>query len=190
MSATVKRSASFDVIRLKSTYGKLKITKELQVNMSRLWRDSTKAFVVAVSKRMLHMETGMSKASLIPLARQARAITALTKNFGSHVKERKGAYDIHGVYHSDWVRNKAQGERIGEKAFEYKVPPTKKRMVFHFSYEIAVWQYLLHEKGFSSKEAWESLDAGRAAFKDYYNANFDSYVHKKIAQKKFVEHFQ
>lgn len=189
MSFDATRSASFDVRRLKSSYGTVKITDELREYMTKLWKESTQEFVKAVAKRMLTMDTGMSKASLIPLARQVRALTALRNNFGSHVSERKGAWDIYGIYHKDWVRDVRQGERLGEKSFEYKVPPTKKRMVFHFAFEINVYQYLLHDRGYKHSEAWQTLVAGRAAFKAHYDANFDEYVRRKIARKKFSNLF-
>ena len=186
----VERKASFDIKRLHSSYGKVKITKEINVGMTRLWKDSARAFLQAVATDALmtsHVDTGMSKGSLLPLARLLRAYTLAASTIPASAQPKKGAYDIGGRWHPGAERSIQAGVASGQKSFEFKTG-SEKHMIFKFHFEISVWQYLINEHGLGRTEAWDTLQKGKDAFWNFYNSHFDEYVKNKIARKRFSDH--
>ena len=138
-------------------------TKKLHTNMTRLWNDATKAFVVEVIKH-IHIDTGMSRMSIAPLGRAVRMLTVV-KAFNSRNPGMGGP--LRGPWPS---RNQDLGEKLGQKpAFKLNFG-SPARPVFYFEFDIKVFQYALHES------EWQSLDKGREAFLDYLNTNAIRYV--------------
>lgn len=189
MTASVRRSGSFSIKRLESSYGKIKVTKTMHEGLEKLWKDSAKAFLRAVLENQAftnHTDTGMSRASLIPLARKIRLATKVMEGASIKHSSRKGAFDIDGNWHPDAIRDMAAGIAAGEEAFTLTTG-THKRMLFRFRFSIEVFQYLMNEHGMWNTTAFQTIAAGEEAFWAYYNANFDTYVKHKILPKNFKQ---
>lgn len=184
MSAGVTKTASFDLRRMKSSYGKVKITKVLYKGVALLWRDSAREFVRVASEHIA-VDTGMSRASLIPIARMLKMQLAVqgrrTRRGVTHLVDGRGEYDPSGV------RGTKAGISAGSHAFEYKLG-SQKRMHLTFEFDISVWQHFMYEDGFNGKAPWDSLEAGRKAFNDFFDSNWDTYVKQKVAVSRFSLH--
>ena len=150
-----------------------RITKAEHKKLSHLWDDCARAFLRAiVLSDVIKVDTGMSKASLLPLARYLRMYTEV-RNSISPKGNKKGAFDLAGSWHPDQIRGIALGETSSGLRAGYNVLyGSPKRMVFVFDFEVRVWQYLIHEQGFGKGRAWNTIEKGRAAFQDHLENNF------------------
>jgi hypothetical protein len=166
------------LIRVKGLKPRVDVfSKKLHENMTRLWKDATKEFIVEAIK-LVHIDTGMSRSSLLPLGRLVRMVTAI-KAYGSRTpgkggpvrKSRTGYTDLAGNYDPTINRTAALGEKLGERAFRLNFG-SPARPVFHFEFNIKVYQYALHE------EDWESIERGQEAFLAYLKNNAINYVPK------------
>lgn len=151
---------------------KSKVQKYVHKILIRLWRDCIKEFILATADNIA-VDTGMSKASLIPLAREVQLKTIIAdaaRGFGP----RKGYTDMSGTYHPDQVRSPEHGERLGQSAYTLEFgTPTNPELLFNFN--IVVFQYFLHEslENYQNSSNWKSLEKGKKAFLDYWNKNYD-----------------
>ena len=158
-------------------------TKKLHDDMTRLWNDATKAFLEEMLKQdTILVDTGMSRASLMPLARKVRMLTVARAQISPRRSPQKGATILEGdrgVWKPNLERGPDLGQKLGEKAFTINYGSTK-RPVFRFEFRIVVYQHWLHEKfGRSPRSIGkESLEKGEAAFIDYLKTNARSYVPK------------
>lgn len=156
------------LIRVKGLKPRVDVfSKKLHENMTRLWKDATKAFIVETIA-LVHVDTGMSRSSLLPLGRLVRMVTAI-KAFSPKHKSRTGYTDMQGNYDPDINRTAALGEKLGERAFRLNFG-SPARPVFHFEFNIKVYQYALHE------DEWESIERGQEAFLAYLQNNAINYV--------------
>ena len=151
-------------------------TQKLHTNMKQLWEGATRAFIEEMLKAdTMLVDTGMSRASLLPLSRKVRMLTVARASVGGD-GGKKGAMDMSGKYHSDWKRGPALGEKLGDKAFNINFG-TKERPVFKFEFRIVVYQHWHHEtfgNGGTLKPSsrnMQSLAKGEAAFVDYIKQN-------------------
>lgn len=149
--------------------------KYVHESLIRLWRESVKAFILEASKH-IHIDTGMSLASMQPLAANVRLSTFLQESLAGK-GFRRGAYDINGQYRPDKNRSKAEGRLAGQKAYTLEFGTPKNTQLL-FRFKIAVFQWKLHEIGYSGQSgpAWQALDKGRAAFIEHFNNNFKAEV--------------
>ena len=170
-----------------------KTTKERHAAFSKVWDDCVSAYLLGIvthwathSGKNHGVDTGMSMASLLPLARYVRMYTYVKSQIhpaakkkhsyvnkkGKTVVERykKGVFDINGVWDPNGIRSISAGEASSKQRAGYNVLyGSPKRMVFRFDFEIRVWQYLVNEYGKGHIAAWNSLEAGREAFIEHYN---------------------
>lgn len=157
--------------------------KYIHAQVKRLWRDSAKEFVKAVLAILSHhVDTGMSMASLVPLATDVKFKTLIQElMFGSHTG---GVYYDFGGVKTNLLKSPELGEQKGKSAYELSFgTPAFPEMVFNF--RIVVYHYYLHELGIatSSTGAWATLSHGKAAFLEYFQTNLKQYVQpKKITQ--------
>jgi len=151
-----------------------KITKAEHTKLSHLWDDSAKAFLRAiVLSDVIKVDTGMSKASLLPLARYLKMYTAVKGSINPKNSEQRGSFTLDGVWQPDINRSAALGEASSSLRAGYNILyGSNKRMVFVFDFEVRVWQYLLHEQGLGKGPAWDTISIGRAAFYDHLTNNF------------------
>lgn len=135
----------------------------------RLWKDSVKAFINECSQH-IHIDTGMSMASLQPLAANVRLSSFLQASLAGKGFVR-GVYSETGKYDPNGFRSKAEGRRRGERAYTLSFG-TPMAMDLKFTFKILVYQWKLHELGVRGKPQWEALKKGREAFLLYFNSNF------------------
>jgi len=143
------------------------VLKTYHERLKRLWRDSVKAFVMATMENM-HIDTGMSVASLQPLAANVRLQTIIMETLRGR-GPRRGYVDINGTYHRDQFKSRAHGIRLGQSAYKLEFgTPQSPNLLFIFN--IVVFQHQYHEP------TWQSLEAGKQAFINHFEANFQSIV--------------
>lgn len=151
-----------------------KITKAEHTRLSHVWDDCARAYLRAIAlSDIIKVDTGMSKASLLPIARLLKMYTEV-KGSISGAKKKKGVFDIDGGWHKDGERSVAAGEASNRlKAGHNLLHGSPKRMVFVFDFEITVWQYLLRDQNSIGKDkAWQTIEVGRAAFQEHFDAHF------------------
>lgn len=145
----------------------LKVLKTYHNRLKSLWRDSVKAFILATVDKM-HVDTGMSVASLAPLGAKVKlqsVILEMARGRGP----RLGYTDISGAYNPTQYKSIAHGKSLGSKAYQLEFgTPSEPNLLFIF--DIVVFQHKFHEP------TWDSIEAGKAAFLDYFNSNFASYI--------------
>lgn len=148
-------------------------SQKLHDNLSTVWRGATRAFVEAIlMNSIMSVDTGMSKASLLPLSRAVRMVTTARLSISPQVASRKGSTDMEGRYNPNLDRSMALGEKVGEKAFHLNYG-SRARPVFHFDFSIQVYQYLLHEDSANSTKSqnWQTVERGMKAFDDFIKEN-------------------
>jgi len=148
--------------------GMVKIRRLFHNRLKRLWKGSVHAFIYAAFSR-IPVDTGMTRASFLPLARAAKAVTVAKAFLVTHRAPRLG----YG-YSPTEMRSVRHGIKLGENAYElYLGTPEAPDMRLEFN--IVVFQHKLHELGYQTPP-WRSMDFGKAAFLDYWNINFDAVV--------------
>ena len=151
-----------------------RITQAEHKKLKHLWDDSARAFLRAIAlSDIIKVDTGMSKASLLPLARYLRMYTEVRGTISPKRGQQKGSFNSGGVWQPSIPRSIATGEASSAPRAGYNLLyGSPKRMVFVFDFEIKVWQYLLHEQGLGKGAAWNTIEVGREAFQDHLTNNF------------------
>lgn len=147
------------------------VTEALRRRLSDAWQSGGEQFVRATVKQML-VETGMSAASLYPLARalsKPRAEAAIAR----HIAQNATSGPIKGMPTLPFGRRIAgyqdieSGERLGERAYTFRVPaPGSRQIVFKFAFRISVFQHAYWEP------QQQSLDEGIIAFEETVRRRF------------------
>jgi len=145
--------------------------------MKRLWRNATKAFLeTVIEDDLIRVETGMSKASLLPLARAVQMLTTVRASIDPKVARRKGYTSINGTYDPNGQRSIDSGIRLGQDAYKLTFG-NKDHPVFNFEFHIVVYQHLLYENGLvHGYPPQDSLVKGQLAFRQYIEDNKQQYV--------------
>lgn len=143
------------------------VLKTYHQRLKRLWRNSVKAFIMAIIDAM-HIDTGMSVASLQPLAAQVRLRTIILETLRGK-GPRRGYVDLQGVYHREQFKSRAHGERLGRQAYQLSFG-TPQHPDLRFEFDIVVFQHQYHEP------TWDSLQKGQEAFINYFETNFNAIV--------------
>lgn len=161
----------------KATQGE--VFKYIHNGIIRIWKQSIGEFVRAAA-REIAVDTGMSMASLEPLAANVRLASALAASAaGMGAAPRKGAFDISGKWQPGVWRSRASGRREGNKAYEIDFG-TRQNLAFRFKFKIVVWQYKVHELGMFNNDPWNSLGKGREAFLQHFNAEYPKIVSPEL----------
>lgn len=149
-----------------------RVQQDLHRELSKLWRDAGRAFIRTVAlEGVVRVDTGMSRASLLPLSRAVGLLTAVRASITADRTSRgRGQRGRRPLGPNGRPRTVAAGIRAGSEAFEYSIgTPSSPRFVFEF--EIKVLQYLIREEGSDGITAWNSIIKGRAAFLRHIDAN-------------------
>jgi hypothetical protein len=112
-----------------------------------------------------HIATGMTMASLEPLARKLR-IYSKVEGFGRGTPSRRR------YARTRYFRTPELGRRLGEsQGFVVEGSPTD--MSFAFSFEVKIYQWLIHEAGVANDNSgiWGALRAGQNRMNLYINRN-------------------
>lgn len=151
---------------------KAKALKIVHIQIQKLWRDSVRSFLRAVAlEGIIKVRSGMSMASLLPLARSVRMMSAIQSKISSErVREKFRPYYPGGKGTSaQGLKSIAHGNRLGEDAFIFETG-TPQTPVFIFEFEIRVFHYFINENGLGPTPAWNSLKIGREAFLQTFRA--------------------
>lgn len=147
-----------------------------------LWKECVYVFVNEASKHIV-IDSGMSQASLLPLAANVRLASAIQESIrGFSPKPYKGVYSATGVWNPNGYRSQAEGMRRGTKAYELSFG-TPMDLDLKFSFKILVYQWKLHELGVHNKPTWDALKLGKQAFISHFNAHYAA----RISGKTFVQ---
>ena len=146
--------------------------------MVRLWKGATWAFVDAITSppfSYIHVDTGMSMASVIPLAEQLRKGRIIRGRIMSMnpSKAKIGYTTLHGGTNPRALRSRTHGERLGEDAYKLVFGDPATGGGWFFEFRIVVSQYYFNESLSNSgnSKGWETIKNGQAAFKSYMNEN-------------------
>lgn len=134
-----------------------------------IWKEASRAFVRATVKSM-RVETGMSRASLIPLSKEIGMVSEVKGLINRRKTHVDGAYDITGTWRKNRVRHMGAGVLSNRKkaGYDFSVG-TASKPAFVFKFEATVWQHLVGERGLSGDKAWKSIESGRLAFREVLN---------------------
>jgi hypothetical protein len=161
--------------RTKLTYGRVSIVnvKSAITNykekyyqaMKRLMRDAAVVFVNSAVDHV-HVDTGMSAASLEPMARRAR--TSILSKI-SPKRSRFGGMTMTGRYVPKKIRSVFEGIRAGQSAFKFNVGNVD-RPYMSFRFQIKVWQYWYWEP------EWQSLNEASIDAEIFIDNNYIKYL--------------
>lgn len=147
------------------------ITPALYDVLSNAWASGAESFVRTAVREIL-VETGMSAASLFPLARAIKngaTVKTIENHINNNIKRqsRKTAPTFPSGRRSSGPQNRAAGRKAGQKAFRLNFGSVN-RPVFQFSYTIVVFQWALWEQRGRSN----ALQDGLVAFQDTIRIRF------------------
>jgi len=151
--------------------------------VNRVMTGAIRAFIKSVAEVLSsHISSGMTMGSLIPLARTVNAMEIAA--FSSKGPQ-KGFTTMDGGYERDRYKNITEGIRAGKEAFKI-LRGSPYRPVFRFEFTPSVYQYIIHEFGFTNRwgqhvTAWYSMTQGQFAFLNYLD------VHQREIAPEFRE---
>lgn len=146
-----------------------------------LWMESAQyAIQSVILTQVIHVDTGMSAATILPLAKKARIdmeIRQIIKAQRNPARAktdytRVGITRMDGVYDTSGWRNMKVGEQAARKASKLLFG-SEKRPWMVFEFDITVYQYALHEK------EWKSLTILFKSFNDYLKRNMEKALDRK-----------
>jgi len=141
----------------------------------RLWKDAAKKFIDSAVSSIV-IDTGMSAASMLPLAEKADYETELYAEIVGKVQRvrRKGLTHIDGSYDASRYREIKEGVKAEEKKSKLLVG-SEKRPFMQFYFTITVYQYARWEK-----RRWHSLEKASDEFIKYIDENWEYYFPKGL----------
>jgi hypothetical protein len=153
------------------------LRKHTHDQLVKLWKECVKSFVIETSRYMA-IDTGMSMASLLPLAAKVRLASTIRATIsGASAGPRTGYTDMNFTYHRNQRKSIAHGRRLGDKAYQLRFgSPSNPALVFEF--DIVVLQHHLHESlaNYRRSKDWQSLERGREAFLATWNELLPVYI--------------
>ena len=162
-------------MRLHVTYGQVSISRikstirdykrEYYLAMIQLIRDAAGVFV-QTAVRNVHVDTGMSAASLEPFANWVDS-SILHQIHPKRV--RKGMTTITGKYQKQRFKSVSEGLKAGQTAFKMNFG-TYNRPYMSFRYTIKVWQWLYWETN------WQSLNEAVIDAEIFIENNYLKYL--------------
>jgi len=141
----------------------------------KLWKESIRAFVREAVKH-IHIDTGMSYASLMPLAAQVRLREEVGSALALTNPAKAGFKNLTGQFASNNARFKSKtfGEQLGREAFDIKFG-TDKSPNLSFQFHIVVFQHFLHdEPRYQYSGNWQSMSQARTAFLETFNTGIQN----------------
>jgi hypothetical protein len=108
------------------------------------------------------VDSGMSAASVFPLARAVRILTLVRSGIIPNQREKPRLYKSYD-FGPDGYKTIPDGESHGEDGYELTLPSLGNGLRAEFSFKITVLQFYLHER------AWGALPTAEAAFRKELN---------------------
>ncbi len=163
---------SINIKGIRTRGSKARFTKALHARMKRLWQGAIRAFIEAVLRpNLIKVDTGMAKATILPLARAVRLLEASRATINPITKSRKGFTELSGQWNPLGKKSAATGEKLGQDAFTINFG-SPQRILFRFEFRIVVFHFILHELGLvPGSGPWNILGIGNAAFLQYIADN-------------------
>ncbi len=131
---------------------KAKVNREVRDLLNEFFAEGIKAFIVGALRELSPtiyggMDTGMSAASLIPLARKVGVEDMVVSYIISNRKKasKKGSTVLRGEYRPGGIRNIAAGIQAGKRADKIKWATLNSKDM-ELKYSIKVYQMKFHEK--------------------------------------------
>jgi hypothetical protein len=168
MAAVDLQYATIDIRGIRNAVEKY--NKEFHKGMTQLWRDAAAEFVSAIIYESIHYDTGMSAASLLPLAKKVRIKTRIRGSIllFREVSRRKGLTHLSGEYDPSLYRSIKEGIRRGT---DFRITyGSVKRPYMILEFHIKVYQWLRWEY------EWKTLEHGANAFKYFIETHADEYI--------------
>lgn len=152
-------------------------------NLQTAWRECARAFFEAAAQRV-SIDTGMSMASMLPLASKVRAAKLLQERISSEKGDhKKNFYTFPGGVKTDRKKMPSKGEAAGRKALSSRKhdisfgTPSAPQLIFKF--EVVVFQFQIREHGLDDNSPWAAIEAGRAAFLARWQEVLPKYIRSK-----------
>lgn len=139
--------------------------KKHYLAMKHLMRDAAAVFVESAVQHV-HIDTGMSAASLEPLAKAAKT-TILDKFTAKRV--RRGVTSMTGRYYKNRIKGISEGIKAGKTAYKFNYG-SYQRPIMSFTFQIKVWQYWYWESD------WQSLNEAMIDTEIWIEENYKDYV--------------
>jgi len=160
-----------DLQGIKAAHGKF--NKTLHKQMILLIKGAIREFA-KVAAEEIGVDTGMSGASLQPLAKAAGGgILGIIRGRQKR-GERQGYTSLTGRYYRQRKRNIEEGLAVGENAFSINFGTVKRPRMF-FRFDIKVYQWARWES------QWQAIEKALAAMVRYINQNFqDRFPHAEM----------
>jgi len=133
--------------------------------MKRLMMDAAGVFAESAIQRV-HVDTGMSAASLEPFAKAAK--TSIIGQVAPR-RVRKGMTSISGFYYKNRFKSIPEGLKAGKTAYRFNFG-TKDRPYMSFRFSIKVWQYMFWES------RWQSLLNAQIDAEVFIENNYSKYL--------------
>lgn len=143
--------------------------------LTEVWRDAGEAFVRAAMRQIL-VQTGMSAASFLPLARalsRPEAGAAIRERLAQRTDSRRGVPELPTGRRTAGTQGPVAGRARGEKAFVFSVGTTR-NFLFKFSFTTSVYQHAFHEG------RQETLLAGIEAFRAVVSARLEPTIRSMV----------
>lgn len=155
-----------------------------------LWRKCIKAFIEEVLIHV-HVDTGMSVASIQPLATNVGLKTAIIESlrgFGPKPGHKEGSIKL--AQFQDNIgkfKSRSLGSKIGRRAYALEFGSISSPQ-FKFTFEIVIFQWFLHESTINWIESsnWQALEFGKIAFLECWDKNLKDVVRLKSLMKLLV----
>lgn len=180
-----------------------KYTKGMHTRMSVVWSKAVLAYIeAAVTDEHIHVDTGMSAASTLPMLGKLKNIktqsfrTRMTSNINSRLGENregpaissaKGSYSPSGVWNPSATRSFTAGLQQGQQGTRV-LYGSQKRARFVFEFNIQPWQWQKQESSsWGAREGnWQALAAGEVAFNQY----IQDHIEEAVAPELLAEALQ
>jgi len=161
----------------RKSYASSSVNVTTHKKIKQLFRAAVRAFIVETLNHV-HVDSGMSAASLQPLAAKVQLRSAIVESlqgFGP-TRGHQNAYGAFADNNAKW-KSRALGQRLGQEAYELEFG-TPRSPICKMVFEVPVLQFYLHEYGYAASNTapWAALTHGAEAFKQYIKNHWSEYI--------------
>lgn len=142
------------------------IEKKLLSHLNDVWEASVQAAIEAMAP-LVHVDTGMSVASLLPAARFVNVSGAVEARIAM-AKAQKAVRWYYAPHRTSIIKSPASGIEIGENAFDYRTATLGSPSVY-FRYSVYVYHFKEIEKGAYPGGPWGVTAAGMTALRQTFH---------------------
>jgi hypothetical protein len=155
------------------------VSKTVHNDITRLFKAGMREFVrVAAFHLSEGIDTGMSMASLDPLAKKLRLGQEIAQYLTQANEPKFNKYNPYGPFKNiTGHKSKAHGRLLGQEAFDFDFG-TNKRVKMFFKFQIVVFQHYLNDNGYAvpSRYMFQSVQRGGDAMLAFIESNATKYV--------------